>query len=144
MQELVQENFADAPIDLVINDASHVYDLTLASFNCLFPHVAVGGRYVIEDWAQDLKFAETTIRAYQKDGTEPEPPEPSPDARPRMDRFVVELTMAMGAWPGVVEKVTVTDHCVAVKRGPDELDPDEFRLDMITGAAQFLGIVPPG
>ena len=39
------------PIDLVIDDASHMYAPTVTSFEALFPRVRPGGRYVIEDWA---------------------------------------------------------------------------------------------
>lgn len=38
-------------IDLVIDDASHFYEETRASFEILFPRVRPGGFYVIEDWA---------------------------------------------------------------------------------------------
>ena len=35
---------------MVIDDASHQYDLTRRSFELLFPRLAPGERYVIEDW----------------------------------------------------------------------------------------------
>ena len=43
--------WGDAPIDLIVDDASHDYDLTVASFNGLFAKLRPGGVYVIEDWA---------------------------------------------------------------------------------------------
>ncbi len=43
--------FGDAPIDLVVDDASHWYAQTLASFTAIFPRMAPGGLYAIEDWA---------------------------------------------------------------------------------------------
>lgn len=39
-----------ARLDVVIDDASHLYEPTLASFEVLFPLVRPGGVYVIEDW----------------------------------------------------------------------------------------------
>jgi len=36
--------------DIIIDDASHSYSLSMASFNGLFPHLRPGGVYVIEDW----------------------------------------------------------------------------------------------
>jgi hypothetical protein len=36
--------------DVIVDDASHSYELSLASFNGLFPYVRSGGVYVIEDW----------------------------------------------------------------------------------------------
>ena len=40
----------NGPLDLVIDDASHQYDLTRRSFEILFPRLRPGGCYVIEDW----------------------------------------------------------------------------------------------
>lgn len=38
-----------SPIDVVIDDASHINELTVASFRHLFPRVSPGGLYFIED-----------------------------------------------------------------------------------------------
>lgn len=44
--------FSDDPIDLVIDDASHLYEQTRRSFEILFPRLRPGsGLYIIEDWA---------------------------------------------------------------------------------------------
>jgi hypothetical protein len=40
----------DGPLDIVIDDASHLYGPTRASFEALFPLLAPGGLYLIEDW----------------------------------------------------------------------------------------------
>jgi hypothetical protein len=39
------------PLDLIIDDASHMYGLTKTSFETLFPLLRPGGLYIIEDWA---------------------------------------------------------------------------------------------
>ena len=49
--EIVDAAFGGDLIDLVIDDASHLYDLSRASFEILLPRVRPGGYYVIEDWA---------------------------------------------------------------------------------------------
>jgi len=38
------------PFDIVIDDGSHVRDLTASTFNGLYQFVAPGGLYIIEDW----------------------------------------------------------------------------------------------
>lgn len=38
-------------LDLVVDDASHTYEDTKASFETLFPLLQPGGIYVIEDWS---------------------------------------------------------------------------------------------
>lgn len=45
------------PFDLVIDDASHLYGPTQATFLELFPGVRSGGFYVIEDWAAYTEFS---------------------------------------------------------------------------------------
>ena len=41
----------DEPLDFVVDDASHMLDLTRALFNLVFPRLRPGGVYVIEDWS---------------------------------------------------------------------------------------------
>jgi cephalosporin hydroxylase len=58
--------------DIIIDDASHINDLTIQTFKILFPYLKTGGVYVIEDchtsyWKEnyrgtkDLKSKETAI-----------------------------------------------------------------------------------
>jgi predicted O-methyltransferase YrrM len=47
---IAADEFGGQPLDLVIDDASHRLDETRASFECLFPLLRPGGRFVIEDW----------------------------------------------------------------------------------------------
>ncbi len=42
-------------IDLIVDDASHLYELTRATFHLCFPFLKPGGLYVIEDWAWSHK-----------------------------------------------------------------------------------------
>jgi predicted O-methyltransferase YrrM len=48
---LVDEHLAGRPLDLVVDDASHLVGPTRASFNALFPRLRPGGVYIIEDWS---------------------------------------------------------------------------------------------
>ena len=54
---ILDREFGTEPLDLVIDDASHLYDLTVASFETLFPRLRPGGDYVIEDWTCDHSIA---------------------------------------------------------------------------------------
>lgn len=42
--------------DLIIDDASHQYKATMASFQALWPLVEPGGWYVVEDWDASLRY----------------------------------------------------------------------------------------
>ena len=50
LRQIVNDEFS-GPLDLVIDDASHLYEPTKRSFETLFPLLRPGGLYVIEDWA---------------------------------------------------------------------------------------------
>ena len=50
LRTIVDEDFG-GELDLVVDDASHLYELTKASFTTLFPLVRPGGLYIIEDWS---------------------------------------------------------------------------------------------
>ena len=50
--EILSKIFSDHPkIDIVIDDGSHVNELTVASFNLIFSRLQKGGYYIIEDLA---------------------------------------------------------------------------------------------
>jgi hypothetical protein len=55
---VVTDEFGDALLDLVIDDASHRYRPTVASFEVLFPRLRPGGCYIIEDWRSEQFEAE--------------------------------------------------------------------------------------
>jgi cephalosporin hydroxylase len=47
---IIEREFPDG-IDIVIDDASHMYELSKATFDIAFPSVKAGGLYLVEDWA---------------------------------------------------------------------------------------------
>jgi predicted O-methyltransferase YrrM len=47
--EIVDAEF-NGPMDLIIDDASHEFHATKASFEALYPRLRRGGWYLIEDW----------------------------------------------------------------------------------------------
>jgi hypothetical protein len=48
--DIINTEFQDVPIDLIIDDASHQYELSKTTFEIVFPLLAPGGTYVLEDW----------------------------------------------------------------------------------------------
>jgi hypothetical protein len=60
-----------APLALVIDDASHRAGPTQASFEVLFPRLAPGGRYLIEDWGQAVPWARALLDARRGVGARP-------------------------------------------------------------------------
>jgi hypothetical protein len=115
LREIVRREF-DGPLDLVFDDASHLYEFTKNSFECLFPLVRPGGFYVIEDWAWDL-WDEFDVPGHPME--EYEGPA----------RFVGELVEAAGSSKGVIKSLTIYRGFTAVERGEAFLAADSsFRL----------------
>jgi hypothetical protein len=50
VEQIVQQEFGNTPIDMIIDDASHLYEYTRETFEITFPLLRPGGTYVIEDW----------------------------------------------------------------------------------------------
>jgi hypothetical protein len=50
LEHVVRDELANE-LDLVVDDASHTYEQTKASFEILFPLLQPGGIYSIEDWS---------------------------------------------------------------------------------------------
>jgi cephalosporin hydroxylase len=93
-----------APIDLIIDDASHLYGPTKASFETLFPLLRPGGLYLIEDWpwGYDARF-----RA---------PDHPWTGERALSD-LVPALLEQTGTSMRIVRSVFVNAALIAVERG---------------------------
>lgn len=106
---IAEREFGTEPLDLIIDDASHELDRTRRTFEMLFPLLAEGGRYLIEDWAWAHAFL--PMRTDQLELT----------------RLVFELTVACGARPDLIASVDISRGWVVVGRGPARPDRD-FRL----------------
>lgn len=64
LDEIIASDLGGAPLDLVIDDASHVYGPTRASFEVLFPRLRPGGLYLIEDWRPHQDYLNLIIGAF--------------------------------------------------------------------------------
>lgn len=134
---IMAAELADRPVDLVIDDASHLLHETRAAFETLFPRLRPGGLYVIEDWNADHLVADhfDTILA---DSSTPDHDalahtlglaatmQPVPD--PRLVRLPLELVLARARKGDVIREVTVMENWVVIQRGEQPIDPREFRL----------------
>jgi len=109
--EIMEANFEERSVDLVIDDCSHLYGPTKASFNVLFGWLRPGGVYIIEDWA----WAHWAGEPWQ--GSEPvfDPDEPA------LSNFIYELAMLSASRPDLVSEVRVGPSYVIVERGAGEV-----------------------
>jgi Cephalosporin hydroxylase len=99
-------------LDLVIDDASHRYEATRLSFETLFPLLAPGGYYVIEDWS----WAHAPL--YQGDQ--------APRAgSPALTNLVFDLILLHGSTP-FIEAINIYKTMVVVHRATSTVVPKHF------------------
>jgi hypothetical protein len=103
------------PLDLVIDDASHFYEETVASFEGLFPLLRPGGLYVIEDWGWSWS------------------PELAEDrwlsTRRSLSDILVDLGAALQTHPDAVAELTMLSSLLVVRRGSGPLPKLDLALD---------------
>ena len=116
VSRLIDDEFGDEPLDLVIDDASHQYGYTRRSFEIIYPRLRPGGYYIIEDW----QWAHIDSPIYQNGEVF--------GGEPALSNFIFELLIAYGGHPGLFTNIIVRDWFVAIQKGWRQLDND-FRID---------------
>ena len=117
VREIVRKEF-NGPLDLVIDDASHIYAPTLSSFETLFPMIRPGGFYIIEDWAWEHWPA-----CYVEDR--------SRDDDEGLSDLVSQLVQAAGTSDSLIKSVTVYEGFAAVERSDAQAPGDIVLTDYI-------------
>jgi predicted O-methyltransferase YrrM len=130
---IVADNFGREPIDLVIDDASHRFEETRASFETLFPRLAPGGIYVIEDWNWQLRLsyalAHPSPRTSETDDAESIGEYFRQNIRPRsLEAFVLQLVLVRACARDVIADMFIDESRVVVTRGDAQLDPIGFAV----------------
>lgn len=108
-------------IDLIVDDASHQYELSRATLHSCFPLLKPGGLYVIEDWSWSHKSPSQT------------PTHPWFE-KPALTNLVVELVINM---PGSqqMSQVTVNSDLVIVEKA----DVATGTIDLTDGHNRLRG-----
>ena len=115
LAELADTAFCGEPLDLVVDDCSHLYGPTRASFNELFPRLRPGGVYLMEDWP----WAHTVV-GQEGDGF-------WPDEVP-LTRLIFEIVLAVPSVPGLISDVRIDGGCVRIRRGDAAVDLRGFDI----------------
>lgn len=115
LDDILKTEFPE-PIDLVIDDASHLYEETKAALEAALPYVRNGGIYVIEDWPwSHFAPAQRSDHIYSD--------------RLSLTNLVFELVMALGSNTGVITDIGFGPCMMWVRRGWAPLPKANFRLD---------------
>ena len=106
LRKIAETEFPDG-IDLVVDDASHLYQQTKLSFNMLFPLVNPGKYYIIEDWAWAHSAGD-----YQE-------PDGQWAAEPALTNLVFELLMLLGTERAGVQSIAANPAMIVIQRSID-------------------------
>lgn len=118
LQHIMADEYGDEALDLVIDDASHLYTPSRATFQTLFPRLRSGGLYFLEDWKINL--------IWPRHGAE------SDDFRP-FHQLVHELLDVSMRAPEVISAVKCYHNFVVLERGPADIEPESFDVGSYTG-----------
>ena len=89
---------------MIIDDASHHYDLTKQSFQIAFPYLKDGGYYIIEDWS----WAHWPENQSDTHGW---------SAQPALTNLIIELVVLLPS-SDFIEWINVRQGYVIVKKKP--------------------------
>ncbi len=143
MTEILDDELDDRPIELVIDDASHRYTETRSSFETLFPRLAPGAFFVIEDWSGLHLTADAVVRNLSAAPAGEELSaefveaitarlEGRPTApKDSLDRLGAELVVARASRGDTIREVTINEDWIVVERGADQLDSGFRFADLI-------------
>jgi hypothetical protein len=114
VRKILAAEFGGSPLDLVVDDASHLYGPSLATFETLFPALREGGLYVLEDWKTSLSFP--------RHGGRDEPDDPP------LHQLVHDLLDLSMRAPRVISCVRAYHDFVVFTRGPETLRSSDFTI----------------
>jgi predicted O-methyltransferase YrrM len=142
LEAILAGEFGTEPLDLVVDDASHLLDETTASFNVLFPRLRPGGVFVFEDWSWQHFHDDALARALAADETAAKEMmrrllsgDVAPPSQKPLSRLVLELVLTAAYADHIVaEIVNLRRGWLMVRRGADPLDPLDFDIGRCYGS----------
>jgi Methyltransferase domain len=123
--------FSGQEIDLIIDDASHLFDLSKKTFEMYFPILKSGGTYVLEDWGWSHNPGTQpggSVYEYMKDYVS-------------LSNLLFILQMIMISRPDLIAEIHVTAGCAVIKKGSAAASSEILNLDaMVLNRGQaFVG-----
>jgi hypothetical protein len=113
LSQIVAAEFGNEPLDLVVDDASHLYWETRQTFRALFPRLRAGALYVIEDWS--WAHWRGDFWQAERGGSYFSNKEP-------LTNLLIELILLCATSPEIVARVDVAPGIVYIKRGYKGVD----------------------
>lgn len=101
--QIVDQELAGS-VDMVVDDASHLYEQSKRSFEILFPRLSPGGLYIIEDWS------------WSHNGRNQAPDAPLAN-HAALTSLAFELVALLGSTHDVISEITICRPFVMIKKG---------------------------
>lgn len=120
IREIIKNEFPDAALDLVVDDASHLYVETRASFEMWFPLLRPGGIYIIENWG----WGHWRGDLWQKSQI-------FPTEMPSLTNLLIEISILCASRPDLVANVQIEPSVIKVRRGCSVFEGDILKLDEV-------------
>ncbi len=113
IDKAVRDEFGNAEIGIISDDASHNYRFSKVTFELSFGRMASGGFYCLEDWAW-AHWGEPFQTQVWTD-------------QPALTNLVFELLMMYASTPGLIDRIEVLPALVLLKRGVAKRG--DFKID---------------
>jgi SAM-dependent methyltransferase len=123
LQTQVSQHFNGQPLDLIMDDASHLYAPTKRAFENLLSLLKPGGRYVIEDWAWAHWPGFVIPEGWR--------------TTPALSTLLFELTMLCASTGGLIDRIEVEPSKFTVFRGSKPI-PGAWSIDSTINLNGFV------
>jgi Methyltransferase domain len=124
---IVDETFADQPLDIVVDDASHLLQETTTTFEMLFPRLRQKGVYIIEDWSSThlLEGRLELDAASNPDGGSAAMRAATPELNYQlpMSYLICQLLIASARNPEWISSINAGRGICAIRRGIADIEP---------------------
>lgn len=131
VREILDLEFCGEPLDMIMDDASHLYAETKETFESCFGYLKDGGVYVIEDWGW----------AHWR-GSDWQSPNGRFAGKTPLTKLLFELTMLLGSRSDICSRITIPHGALAIVTKGNGLTP-KARIDIedeyMTAGHKFVG-----
>jgi SAM-dependent methyltransferase len=124
LKEILSFEFGDKPLDVITDDASHLYAPTKKSFETCFSYLNPGGVFIIEDWGWSHWDKGNFVRSTKFFSSEATP----------LSQLIFEIILTQCSQRGYIEKIEiVTGSMIVITRGEKLKHGEYFALDEFAG-----------
>jgi hypothetical protein len=112
VEQIIEQEFGASAPDVIIDDASHAYSASLATFETAFPRLQAGGTYVIEDWSW-AHWPGSNLYA----------------GKTALSKLVMELIMVCASRPDLISEVRVFPYFAFIRKATTAPVNSPLRLE---------------